>query len=82
MDERLTADPGPVPESFGMDEATIDCLICGGAGRIEIALQVLDDRADWRVVHHAVFCAEHRSKALEGTVDRLFVASRLVVSPL
>lgn len=42
-----------------MDEPTIDCSICGGAGYLEIVVQALDNDANWRTTTRYVACERH-----------------------
>lgn len=76
------ADPGPVPDPRPMDEATIDCTFCGGDGALEIALERLDDSAEWRRTGHWVICKRHTPDLNSGLWLGLAHTERLVVMAL
>lgn len=73
------ADPGPVPEPAGMDEATIDCTICGRDATLEVVDQVLDDGAEWRTIYRYVVCDEHRER-VHFTLHRLQPHERVILN--
>lgn len=43
----------------GMDEPTIDCVVCGGPGKWEMQDQVLTDHLEWCIYWRVVLCEEH-----------------------
>jgi hypothetical protein len=65
-----------------MDEATIDCTFCGGAGAVELRLERLDDTAEWRRQGHWVLCKRHLPDLDSGLWSGLDHAERLVVMSL
>lgn len=43
----------------GMDEPTLDCSWCGGAGVAEYRIERLDDAAQWSRRSTWIACAQH-----------------------
>lgn len=73
--------PGWGGDTAVMDEATIDCAICGTNGVLEVQLQGLNDSAEWRTVTTWVVCSPHIRTV---RIDPLGLAQhqRLVLMPL
>ena len=63
-----------------MDEETIDCVVSGCSGAVEIrsTFWFLDDDAEWRTYGSACFCAKH-VPYLEQAVDHLPPGRRLMI---
>lgn len=60
-----------------MDEATIDCTICGHDGWLEVRVETLDNEANWRTVYRYVMCRRHLDR-LHTSWDLLGNESRII----
>ena len=81
MAERLMVNLRSSGDAAGMDEATIDCAICGRHGDLEVQLQRLTDLAEWRTAHAWVVCRAHVG-AVRIDPAGLEFDQRLVMMPL
>ena len=54
----MVADLEP-SEDRGMDEPTLNCLVCSADAQFEVLHERLDDSAEWRRVDAWPTCTEH-----------------------
>lgn len=67
--------------SQAMDEATLDCAVCGGNGAWEMQDQILDADLSWQTFYRLTYCDTHlmtHFRVLDPPAEHY----RLVLMPL
>lgn len=68
----------PTWSDRGMDEPTLDCLLCGHDAVFEVRLENLNDSAEWRTSNNWPTCEKHLN-LYEINVRHLLGHQRLVL---
>lgn len=61
----------------GMDEATLECTLCGRDAVLEFRLELLDDAASWRKKQSWLACKQHACAYIDA--DWLVHSARVIV---
>lgn len=59
MTDRPIPSPAPAADDLRMDEATIDCSLCGRPGWLEARVERLNEHAEWATRARWTVCQEH-----------------------
>lgn len=59
MTERTMFGGQIVRDRLGMDEPTIDCMLCADPATWECQDQALNDHLEWSIVYRWTFCSDH-----------------------
>lgn len=61
-----------------MDEATIDCTVCGRDAYLEVRVETLDDTANWRTTYRYLICPRHLNR-LQVSYELLGTDARVIL---